>query len=219
MRERLADGANKKSDSVEKALQKMAFERFTHVTVQPLHLAAGFEYEDLQDSCRLVGTLFRKLIVGRPLLTEHTDMAPLATAMFTQLPAERTVDEAVLFAGHGSRHPSTAQLTAFGDALRACDTMAFTATMKGGTALAEAIPAIKAAGARKVWLQPLLAVPGRHILNDIGGTKPDSWRSIIEAAGLTCVPILRGLVEYPPFADMWADNVAESIASLDSPSC
>lgn len=214
MRERLADGSNKKSDSVEKALQKMAFERFTHVTVQPLHLAAGFEYEDLQYSCNIVGTLFARLVVGQPLLTRHTDMASLAASIFPHIPTERSHDEAILFVGHGSRHPSTIQLTAFGKALRAYDAMAFTATMKGGTSLEESIPAILATGTRRVWLQPLLAVPGRHILNDIGGTKPDSWRSIIESTGLTCVPILRGLIEYPPFAEMWMKNVADSVAAL-----
>ena len=40
MRERLAS-ERKKSDSVHKALKKMAFEKFTHVAVQPVHVIPG----------------------------------------------------------------------------------------------------------------------------------------------------------------------------------
>ena len=46
MRERLAS-ERKKSDSVHKALKKMAFEKFTHVAVQPVHVIPGFEYGDI----------------------------------------------------------------------------------------------------------------------------------------------------------------------------
>ena len=71
MRERLAS-ERKKSDSVHKALKKMAFEKFTHVAVQPVHVIPGLEYGDIvsdADELRADGT-FASLVVGAPLLTE-----------------------------------------------------------------------------------------------------------------------------------------------------
>ena len=65
MRERLAS-ERKKSDSVHKALKKMAFEKFTHVAVQPVHVIPGLEYGDIvsdADELRADGT-FASLVVG-----------------------------------------------------------------------------------------------------------------------------------------------------------
>lgn len=77
MRERLAS-ARKKSDSVCKALDKMAFERFTHVAVQPLHVISGLEYSDiLADAEQLQQRKgFAVLTVGAPLLTDPTADEP-----------------------------------------------------------------------------------------------------------------------------------------------
>ena len=75
MRERLAS-ERKKSDSVHKALKKMAFEKFTHVAVQPVHVIPGLEYGDIgsdADERRADGT-FASLLVGAPLLTESQEM-------------------------------------------------------------------------------------------------------------------------------------------------
>ena len=69
MRERLAS-ERKKSDSVHKALKKMAFEKFTHVAVQPVHVIPGLEYGDIvsdADELRADGT-FASLVQRDGLL-------------------------------------------------------------------------------------------------------------------------------------------------------
>lgn len=69
VRSRLAR-QGKKSDSVEKALLKLHYEKFSHVAVQPLYSLAGVEYEEI---ARTVAD-FRlhcpdlNIVVGRPLL-------------------------------------------------------------------------------------------------------------------------------------------------------
>ena len=104
MRERLAS-ERKKSDSVHKALKKMAFEKFTHVAVQPVHVIPGLEYGDIvsdADELRADGT-FASLVVGAPLLTEsQASVDRAARALLAELPSGRARRACAV---HGPREP------------------------------------------------------------------------------------------------------------------
>lgn len=215
MRERLAS-ARKKSDSVHKALKKMAFERFTHVAVQPLHVIPGLEYGDiLADAAALAadGT-FASLAVGDPLLTESpASVERAARALLAELPAGRLPGEAVLFMGHGSRHPAESRYEALGEAVTRLDPRVLMGTLNGRVRLEHLLERLRAAGPLpdRVWLLPLLAVVGRHTLEDMAGASETSWRSRLEAEGIACVPVLRGMMEYQGFMDMWVDNIGKAM--------
>jgi sirohydrochlorin cobaltochelatase len=66
----------------------------------------------------------------------------------------------------------------------------------------------------KVYLQPFMAVAGDHAVNDMAGDEEDSWKSVLEAAGLTCVPVLRGTAEFPAFVDIWLDHLQAALERL-----
>lgn len=216
MRERLAD-ARKKSDSVGKALRKMAFERYDGIAVQPLHVVPGIEYTDVLDECTAMAGQFTALATGAPLLAGGEDMDALARALLAELPATRAADEAVLFAGHGSQHDSAVYYAALARAVTANDPLAFVATMKGEVRLNQTLPLLLDKGVRHVWLVPLLAVIGRHALEDLAGNRPDSWRTLLETHGLTCTPVLTGMAEMPCFADVWIDHLDKALRLLETP--
>ena len=209
MRERLAS-ARKKSDSVSKALSRMAFERFTHVAVQPLQLIAGFEYGDIQTIVQQMQEegLFAALNMGEPLLTERDggDAARVADALLAGLPQERCSDEAVLFMGHGSRHVSERQYEILSHIIQERDPLVFMGTLNGAVRLDAILPLL--AGVQRVWLLPLLAVVGRHTLEDMAGASENSWYSRLTACGIHCTPVLRGMTEYEGLLDIWGDHLA-----------
>lgn len=218
MRARLAE-ARKKADSVDKALRKMAFERFTHVAVQPLHVIAGLEYADVQhDVARLTAEgLFADVQVGCPLL--DVECRPDAVervcgAMLDSIPAERAAHEAVLFMGHGSRHAAESGYADLGRAARARDPLVFVGTINGAVRLEHLLPQLEERGVQRVWLLPLLAVVGNHALQDMAGQGEGSWRSRLEAAGFSCTPVLRGMVEQEPFARLWVDCLERAVQRL-----
>ena len=218
LRARLAE-ARKKADSVEKALRRMAFERFTHVAVQPLHLIAGLEYGDIvHEATRLVQEgLFAGLRVGCPLLDDSCRpdaMEKVTRALLAGIPAEREADDPVLFMGHGSRHAAESWYAELDRRAASLDPRVFVGTMSGTTRLEQLLPRLTAAPSRRVWLLPLLAVVGRHALNDMAGDDPTSWRSRLEAAGFDCHPILRGLVEQEACARLWADCLGRAMDEL-----
>lgn len=229
MRERLA-GQWKKSDSVAKALHKMAFERFTRIAVQPLQLVPGVEYGEVAEDTRTVAEALApevRIRLGAPLLDEHADLTQVARALIASLPSARLPSESVLFMGHGSRHPSEARYTALAETMTALDSHVFLATMKGGVRLEHVLPSLQACVADKarthqlplevsprVLLLPLLAAVGRHALDDMAGEGPESWRSRLAAVGIDSKPVLHGLIEYPACIELWLDRLATALADL-----
>lgn len=216
MRKRLA-AARKKTDSVLKALQKMWFEKYTHVAVQSLHIIPGAEYGDLMgDGDAMQGPHgFAAVRVGTPLLAEDGDIERAASALLGHLPAARQPGEAVVYMGHGTRHPAEARYDALACVVQQRDPLVHIGTMNGVCSIDQILPRLADAGVAKVWLQPLLAVVGRHAEEDMAGSAEHSWKSRIEAAGMTCAPVLRGTAEYGGFVDIWLDHLDRAVAALD----
>jgi sirohydrochlorin cobaltochelatase len=208
MRERLALD-RKKTDSVRKALEKMAFERYSHVAVQPLQCIPGQEYGDvLEEALTLSRERDIVVRVGTPLLHSDDDVAAAAAALLRHLPAEREENEAVVWVGHGARHPATARYDVLAHAVRRLDPLVYVGTMSDAPALPRILDELRERRIRHVWLLPLLSVIGGHALRDLAGSEEQSWKSRLEAAGIACTPVLKGSAEYPGFIQIWLDHLS-----------
>lgn len=216
VRGKLAD-AGKKTDSSDKALQKMLFERYSHVAVQSLHVITGKEYEELASDVAHFGQKqdgFESAVLGRPLIGGEADVPPVVDAVMANLPAERTPDEAVVLMGHGTWHSGDSLYDCLSEAVRERDPNVFVATMDGRLTIDAVRDELKARGIAKAWLMPLLALPGRHVQKDMCGSGPDSWVNILAAADIATSCVTRGTAEYAEFADIWLDHLAEALERL-----
>lgn len=252
IRRKLADGGMK-TDSVAKALKKMAFEKYSHVAVQSLHVVPGAEFNELvRDACGLENrdaccattqdaccapsrnedargqgsgqslnvnaehrARFERILVGAPLLASAADAARVALAVVRHLPQRRAPQDAVVLMGHGTWHQGNSMYDLLADALRELDARICIGTMADKAAIRDIAAALAAEGVLKVWLMPLLAVAGAHVIHDMAGEHPDSWKSVIAAAGLTCEPIMTSAAEYDGFAAIWIDHLRETMTLLD----
>jgi sirohydrochlorin cobaltochelatase len=224
MRTRLA-AEGKKTDSVKKALCRMAFERYEHVAVQSLHLIPGVEYEALiEETLRAKADGGPKDIsVGLPLLYDHEDVLLATQALLAHLPEKRKNGEPVICMGHGTWHTGAAGYQALAGRLAEADPRIFIGTLESDS-IATILSAIAAGSsaqpppsredAKNVWLLPLLSTIGKHAEQDMAGTHPASWRSRIEAAGFSCRPVLKGTVEYAGFAEIWLKHLADALDLL-----
>lgn len=208
LRERIARD-RRKSDSVRKAILRLAFEGFGLVAVQPLHAIAGREYSlvarGAAEAARCGGMAFR---LGRPLLAGEADQARAACALVRHLPEKRESFEDVVFMGHGARHDAQASYVSFARAVADIDPRVHVGTMSGDAGIEKILPRL---GSRKVWLLPLLSVIGRHASADMAGPAPASWQSRIEAAGHECQPVLQGLACNPGIARIWLDHLESAL--------
>lgn len=211
LRERLAK-ARQKSDSVLKALRRLCFENFSAVAMQPLQIIPGREYGELLEAAATVSAeTGLRCQVGAPLLAEPADVQAAARALVAHLPIGRTVDEDVVFMGHGARHEAVARYADLGQAVDALDARIHIGTMNGAQTLKDILPRLSS---RRVWLLPLLSVIGRHALEDMAGPGEDSWRTRIESTGRECIPVLKGTAEYAGFAEIWLHHLEQAEAAL-----
>lgn len=211
VRQRMAQ-ARKKSDSIQKALEKFRFERFTHIAVQPLQTIPGREHSEVGLA---VQEAAQDMVIctGSPLLATPADVQAAALALVQHLPAERSPDEDVVFMGHGAKHAAVSRYEDLAQQVRALDRHVHVGAMNGSTTLDGILPTLSS---KRVWLMPLLSVVGRHALNDMAGEAPTSWKQRISSAGHDCVPVMKGIAEYQAVAALWIDHLTQAMTALRS---
>ncbi|MDL2313928.1 sirohydrochlorin cobaltochelatase [Desulfovibrio sp. OttesenSCG-928-C14] len=208
MRSRLA-AARKKTDSVQKALCRLGFEKYSQVTVQSLHIVPGREYQDMLEEISQAASCGApaNISVGLPLLSEAGDVDKAASAVLASLPEARRRDEAVVWAGHGGWHTGNSAYAELAAQVRARDDKIVMGNLSGENSVEQVLERLEQCGAKTVWLLPLLSVIGKHAAQDLAGEGKDSWKSILESRGYDCRPVLRGVIEYEGFMDIWLEHL------------
>ncbi len=103
-RDRLAK-QGKKSDSVIKALEKMVFEKYTHIYIQSLHLISGIEYKTLVRAARQMMNNYPVFIrVAKPLLLEENLYPDMAKSMAKNFASLCPVHNSMYAAGNNNIH-------------------------------------------------------------------------------------------------------------------
>lgn len=211
IRKKLKERDKIEIDSFEEALTKMKDNGFTEVIVQPLHIIPGEEYnEKILEPAAQFKDSFKKLVIGRPILTNIEDYKIAAEALKTQMP-ELKKDQAVVFMGHGTPHPANACYSCLQLVLNETYTNVFVGTVEGYPALDNIIPKLKEAGIKEVTLMPYMLVAGDHANNDMAGDEEDSWKTILKKEGFTVKTHIHGLGENPEYQDIYVQHVQDCI--------
>lgn len=201
-------------DSPEMALARLMDEGYSRIVVQSLHMMTGLEFHALYVNAMKFAEMAggpKAVTVGMPLLASDADLELVANTVMTLLPAERKPDEAVVLMGHGSHHPSDAVFSAMMYKFQKRDTNVFLGTVEGHPDFEDIKGQLFDRGIKKAYLVPFMSVAGDHATNDLAGDEPDSWKSLLTAAGVTCVPVLKGMAEYDAIADIWVAHLKETM--------
>lgn len=207
--------------SVNAALNELAAQGVDEVRVQSLHVAPAEEYSQLERMIvrhvtRKPG-VFTSVKVGYPLLVSERDLDTVVSVVLAALPQRRKGDAVVLM-GHGNdRGPGDLTLAAAATAFHKADPLVWLATVEGANSFDEVLPQLKAAGVKRVWLQPFMLVAGDHARNDLAGPEDDSWASRIRAAGMTPVPHLVGLGQIAGIRELFLDHSRHAVIELARP--
>lgn len=196
--------------SPQEALAKMATEGVKDVSIMSLHIIPGAEYSALAKTAAAFEGLpkgLEKVRLAPPLLHDTDSLGELAPLLLKSIPAQRKLDEAVLFVGHGTHHSSGAFYPALQYYMSSLDKNAFIGTVEGVPDLDATLDALKAAKVKKVWLAPLMTVAGDHAVNDLFGDEPDSWKNTLAAKGFAVETVIRGLGEYPFIIERWVQGL------------
>ncbi len=215
IRKRLADRGIL-IDDLETTLDKLAVAGYEEVLLQPTHLINGVEFTEKIAATRdKYLPLFKKISVSRPLISEDEDYRLLTQAMLEQLPKLPQEDGIVLM-GHGTAHNLTAHHSTYVRLQEQFDRLH--APVIIGTVedddlpnFASVLTQLDKRGYRHVHLYPLMVVAGDHANNDMYGDAPESWKSQIEARGITTTGHLNGIGRYHTIQSLYVTHALQAL--------
>jgi sirohydrochlorin cobaltochelatase len=201
-------------DSPAGALMRMRDNGFSEIIVQSLHVIPGGEYESLQKTV----TEFihepggvQTVTLGKPLLYSHEDIVEVCRILPDIFPAGGKTEDAVILMGHGTSHPSNIYYPGLQYYLWQQSPCYWIATIEGYPGLHDVLPMLKELKFKRIWLVPFLAIAGNHVLNDMAGDKPDSWKSLLESEGYEVHTLYKGLAEYNEIVRIWIRHLKENL--------
>ena len=158
--------------------------------------AAVENYKDKFESVKIAEPLLGE--VGADETAINEDKAAVAeaitaeavkTAGFDSLDAAKEEGTAFVFMGHGTSHTAKISYSQMQTQMEQLGyENVFIGTVEGepeDTACEAVIEKLKNAGYKKVILRPLMVVAGDHANNDMAGDEDDSWKSQVEASGVS----------------------------------
>lgn len=168
----------------EQLFKSLSEEGKGEVYVQSLHVVPGGEYNELTAG----NTYGIKPKFSTPLLGSDKDIADVAKILSKKFGGK---DEFTIIAGHGNDHhlKFNDQLIKFNDYIKANYKGVQLATVEGPIGTEAAFKAIKDSGLKKVKFIPFMIVAGDHIMNDVMGDEPDSWKSLLNLDATVIKPL------------------------------
>ncbi|MCP3900361.1 MAG: hypothetical protein GY707_11685 [Desulfobacteraceae bacterium] len=179
------------------------------VIVQSLHIVGGHEFQRLVTQALKLDI---RISIGLPLLTSVQDYEETARAVASLIPEPE--DEAAVFVGHGTDHPSWASYPVFGEFLRKkYGKRVFTGVLEGYPGRDETLQKVEAQGFKKVRLIPFMLVAGMHFTKDLT-KKDDSWQKTFEKQGIKVDVVNHGIGEIDKISNIFARHIEEAFEAI-----
>ncbi len=196
-------------DSPGSAMKKIVAAGYEQVICQTTHIINGTEYDQMIFELRQWASQFRRMTVGRPLLTTHEDFKQVTRILMEEI-LPLAEQEAWVFMGHGSVHHANSAYPAMNYYLeRFGHPGCFMATVEGFPELTDVVAELKAGGYTRVGLSPFMVVAGDHAQNDMAGDRPDSWKNQLTRAGFHVRCRMSGLGENKAIRRMFVEHARE----------
>ena len=223
-----------KIDNMDQALERAVANGVKTLVVQPTHLMHGAEYDEMCEALDAYKDKIENIVIAEPLLGEvgddatviNADKEAVAKAVVAAAEADGSFESmakaaeegtALVLMGHGTAHVAKVTYSQMQTQMNELGYKnVFIGTVEGEpeeTSCESVIEAVKAAGYTKVVLRPLMVVAGDHANNDMAGADEDSWKSMMEAAGLATECQIAGLGRIDAVQDLY---VAHTQAAMDT---
>jgi sirohydrochlorin cobaltochelatase len=208
------------------ALQELGKKR---VVVQPTHIYAGEEYQDLKayvDAVAGIETLrakwrpFSFMAMGRPALGKaglhpdyHEDIEKAAKAVAADVAKAKKMDAVLVYMGHGNDIFPTSAYAEFQKAMNTMypEVTTLVGNVEGYPGLDEVTSFLKHMKVTQVFMKPFMVVAGDHARNDMAGDEDDAWKTIFEKMGVKVTCELKGLGENPAWAKLYAEHAVDAV--------
>ena len=210
--DKLKERDNLEIDNVTQAMDRLVADGVKEVIIQPTHVMAGFEYDDVVKEVKGYADKFDKLTISTNLLTTNEDYDTLVEALVAETKEYNQEGTAIVFMGHGTEHESNATYARLQKRFAALGHDNYiVGTVEATPALEDVIQLSKDFGAKKVVLLPLMVVAGDHANNDMAGDEEGSWKTEFEKAGFEVECVLKGMGQYEQVRKMYVAHAAKAM--------
>mgnify|MGYP002224783861 FL=1 len=172
------------------------------------HVINGIENDRMLQEVMEHMHLFRKVYVGKPLLSSVEDYKKAIHAVM-----EKTVigeDEMLVLMGHGTDHHANSAYPTLEYTFHSLGyQQVLVGTVESFPDLRNVMAKLEISGRKKVVLMPFMFVAGDHAKNDMAGEE-DSWKSELEEKGYEVRVILKGLGEFEGIRKIFAEHIEEA---------
>lgn len=200
-------------DSVEIALSRMLDEGLTHVVLQSTEIVPGLEFHRLVKTAHAFGEIpsgFEKIIVTFPLLAATGDIERLAEAIIRHFPKDKHKGDALVLVGRGANHPSHTLYTGLEYRLRQYDENIFIEPAGQSSDIEALKTKLVLKGIQRAYWMPFTSM----VKEEPGGETP-SWTSVLREAGIECIPVAEGLVEFEDVIELWLDHLKKAYSDIE----
>ena len=202
-------------NNFEEAMDKLVEEGCKEVIVQPTHLTAGAEYNDIKDSIeKNYKDKIEKITLGDPLMTSDDDYKKVMKAVTDAMEKYEGKDTVIVLMGHGNEGSPSDVYDKFQKMLKEDGKRDyFVCTVEQEPGFKEAVDFAKEGGYKKAVLRPLMVVAGDHANNDMAGAEgdPESLAKMMEAAGLEVTSVVEGLGQLEAIDEIYVEHVQAAI--------
>lgn len=196
-------------DTVQEALNRMKEDGIEDVIVQPTHIINGVEYDRMMKDLMENMFLFRRIRVGKPLLSSVDDYKKSIHAVMAETRLED--DEMLVLMGHGTDHHANSAYPTLEYTFHALGyNQVLVGTVESFPELKNVMAKLEISGKKKVALMPFMLVAGDHAKNDMAGEE-DSWKCELEDAGYEVRVIMKGLGEFEGIRKIFTEHLEEEI--------
>ena len=207
-------------DNVEEALKRARDNGVKQLVVQPTHLMAGLEFEELTGTLQKYEQDFETIEIGQPLLSTDEDKKDVAEELVKATKSFDDGETAIVFMGHGTNHEANGVYAEMQDIIRkeAGNDNYFVGVVHEGAKpdVNDVLAEVKKNDAfKKVVLRDMMVVAGDHANNDMADENdPESWYSIFKAAGYDVETVLEGLGQIEDIQEMYVDHCEDAVEKI-----
>ena len=193
------------------ALEKMKESGINEISILPLLMLAGYEYEKIISQVQSFKAENKDFIIniGKPLLYEESDLHKVIDGLSGEGILQ---DKAIVFMGHGTGHSRDKVYTELNNLfIKKGFKNIFIGTVEGSKTLDDIILSLRENKIKDVILRPFMLVAGDHAINDMASEKEDSWISILKANEIEAKAVISGFGEIKAMQNIFLENLVTTI--------
>jgi len=211
--DKLQSKAGLKVLNIEEALEKAISEGVEEVVIQPTFVLSGNELNKFIERAKAYESKFKKMTISSPLITTKEDMKAVARIFVDRTAEYDDGKTAICIMGHGNDSESNKMYKQMEKYLhKSGKKNYFVGTVHDDSSVDEILKVMHKRDCYKnVVLIPMMITSGEHIINDMAGEGPESWKSIFSRLGFNVTCIFEGMGQYYDIQMMFVNHTRKAL--------